>query len=531
MAKTCYIQGEFAAVRLLDEGTSPEQVWRGDQPEVVTPAPVTGEGASGAAPGGETPRDAIWWKARALDAAKWVAERLGAERAIGAICIDIAGASCVWLAAPSAARRVIGATLRQEGAEWTDLEPGGLIEPLAAPTPGARSNSKLWEFSAFGLGAKKQASEAPGAMRMPVLLAPDALHRIFLDELDRRGVAIERVTSLWHAACAAWLTDSTRLGAVALCDGTSVVWAWGRGPMLVAGGRIDLSAHRQPTPPPEEGESALPAKPSGDGVRPRLALDWLTWAAQLGEAPAALVVVGPGAEAMAAALDGALPGAETKAITDADPLASTLRAALHVATSGAAAGVDADDPRVGLVSLARRRGRAHRRLYTWVGACLAALAMGVGALGWRARDQRAALESAATDLKAEQALVLKEIAPDLAGNTNPARALESRLAELRKKSPEFKDPTPAKPILDEAARLATLLADLAPKGVKLDEIQLHDIAPSARLTAPDFATGEEITARLKQPGGAIRWRVDYEGNVGGDNLKYRLTGEWVKEGA
>lgn len=531
MAHSCFIESEFGEVRLLTDAGAPEQRWRPEPAVGASPAqarPLEEPGAQPAAP--EEPRDALWWKARAADAAAWVAERLGAERRIASVCMDIGHASCVWLSAPSAQRGVIAAALRQEGAEWAELEPGGLIEPLAPPT--GASGSKLWEFSAFGLGAKKDA-RATSAVRMPVLLAPDALLRLFLDDLDRRAVRVEQVTSLWHAACAAWLTDADTLGAVVLCDGATLVWAWGRGASLQAGGRLDVAAHHPAMLDVADGDAPAP-KPAPspiEATRPRLALDWLTWAAQLGEAPRTLVVVGRDAATLAAALEGALPSAQPKIIEEPDPFGATVRSAANASASRATSGAEGDDPRLGLVSLTRRRGRTHRRLYTWTGACLAALAMGVGALGWRAADQRAAYLAAAADLRAAQADRLKEIAPDLTSASNPARALESRLAELRKKSPEFKDPAPARPILDETARLAAILAEMGPRGVKVDDIAIHDMVPSARITAPDFATGEEIGAKLKASGGVIRWRMDFEGNAGGDNLKYRLSGEWPKEGA
>ncbi len=529
MPHVCFIESEFGEVRLLSETHGAEERWRPQAPPGAgQPRALEEPGAQSGAP--EEPRDALWWKERAGAAAAWVAERLGPERRLASLCMDIGHASCVWLSAPSAQRGVIAAALRQEGAEWAELEPGGLIEPLAAPSGEARS--KLLEFSVFGLGAKKTAATST-AVRMPVLLAPDALLRLFLDDLDRRAVRVEHVTSLWHGACAAWLADADALGAVVLSDGATLVWAWGRGARLQAGGRLDLAPFQ--AAPPEDAEASSGASRSGqaslEGARPRLALDWLTWAAQLGEAPRTLVVVGHNAAALAAALESALPGAQAKTIEEPDPFGATVRSALHATTAGGASRLVGDDPRLGLVSLTRRRGRAHRRLYTWTGACLAALAMGIGALGWRARDQRAAYLAAAEDLKSTQAERLKEIAPDLGTASNPARALESRLAELRKKSPEFKDPARARPILDEAARLATILAELGPRGVKIDDIALHDIVPSARITVPDFATGEDINTRLRAPGGAIRWRMDYEGNAGGENLKYRLTGEWPKEGA
>lgn len=519
-ALRCFLPLDLSSVRLLT-GEGEEQRWSVN----ATSAPRPAE--AGAETPGDEPRDALWWRKQVGLLADWLALRASPGRVLDTLCLDVAPASCVFVQAPSADRRVIAAALRQSGGEWASAN-GGLIEPL---TDGAHAGggSRLMEFRAFGIGAKKR-PESDSAVRTPVLLAPDAMPRLLLDDLDKRGVRVRRVTTLWHEAAriAGAGAAPGALCAVVLLESDRAVWAWSREGLLVTGGALAVPpvappvVEGEPAPPPAPREHAH--EPDLRAARSRLALDWLSWAAQIGDAPRAVRVVGVNAGRFATEIAGTWAESAVSAEESADPVRAALASAARSERAEAP-----DDARLELVSLTRRPGGAHRRLYTWTGAALALLAVALGALGWRQRDLRAGLLEGAATLRARQAERLAEAAPDLRGNASPVRALEARLLEIKGARPEFADPPRARPVLEEAERLLTAAADMAERGLIFEEAQVHDMIPSARVIAPDFIVGEAFAQRLRALGPIIRWRVEYEGG-GDENRRYRLLGDWPREG-
>ncbi len=497
-AASCFIGPDLALLRLFIDGA--EHTWRRTEPSA------------------EELDNALWWKQQANAAAQWTREHL-AGATLDAICLDVDGASCVWLSAPSADPAVVAAAMRQPDSSWDELGIAGTIQPLSVPES-KRTGPSIPFLS------RPTEDDAPS--RMAVLATPDAMVRLWLDALDRMGIEAGTVHTLWHAAQGAWGgADATTesLGAVVIHDGKRLVWTWGRGPNLAAAGSVSLA--RLPADP-DAPENAPPKDWDYASSCGRLTLDWLTWAAQLGSAPATILAIGPDASALARALERSWPEAQVRSTIEADPLAHAVQS-LTDESPGAPVRRESD-PRRSVVALSRRRGRAHRWLYTWCGAAMALLAVAIGAYGLRKGDLADDLKRDTQTLAGETRVVVSEVAPTIADRGDRVMALESEMIKIRKDRPNFSEPAKAKPILDELARLFGVMAELADDAVHPEEIVIADRFPTARVRVPDFAVGDELRARLDAVPGAIRWTVTFETALGADGQRWRLAGEWV-EGA
>ncbi len=505
----CLITPDLSGLRLRALGA--EETWT---------LPARGESASA---GDSDERDASWWKAQAVDAGRWVAHRCGAARRIGVVCVDVSESSCVWLSAPSADPDIVAAALRQGSEEWEAVDPGATVQPIIGDVAARVKATRV-----FGVRIAGQDGPAQPA-RMPVIVSSDALVRLWLDELNKCGVRIGVVTSLWHAMAMGWTGEEERgageISAAVLWDEDRLVWCWARDGRLLTGGSLSI-------PLKHEGEAGEAARePDMTSAVARLSLDWLAWAAQIGDTPLRIAVVaGERSSELAKLIGGSWPDTVLTPHDVADTIGATLERVeqrLGVAESGEPAFSD-DDPRESMVALSRRRGRAHQRLYTGVGATCALLAVGIGAIGWRAREHAQALRSAATGARDSAKALVAETAPELSSIASPRMAALSALEAMRKEQPTFTDPPPARPILDEASRLLENMSELASRGLQFDELVMHEGLPSGSMTAPDFETGEELSARLRAAAGRIRWDVQFE-RRDGNLYKYRLNGQWTEE--
>ncbi len=512
MSALCLIAPDLSMVRIRALGS--EEVW-------TLPAP-----SAARTDGAETDeRDASWWKAQAVDAARWVAHRCGAGRRLAVACVDVSESSCVWLSAPSADPDIVAASLRMAGEEWEALDPGSTVQPVVGPRGNAATKRATRVF-----GVRIAGEDGPAqAVRMPVIVSSDALVRLWLDELNRSGVRVGVVASLWHAMASGWRSETTASGAeieaVALCDGERLVWCWSRAGRLLTGGWMAIPRVRSEEEPDE------PPSVDARAAMARLSLDWLSWAAQIGDTPQRVTLVGSDVEALAAPLEESWPDARVERVPTEDAIGATLSRVeqrLSEGDSGAEPAYSDEDPRESMVALSRRRGRAHQRLYTGVGATCALLAVGIGALGWRAREHASALRREVDNARDSSKAMVMEVAPGLAESASPRMAALSALEAMRKEQPTFSDPPAARPIMDEAARVLSVMSDLSSRGLQFDELVLHEGLPSGAMTAPDFETGEEVSARLRAAPGRIRWDVQFE-RRDGNLYKYRLTGQWTEE--
>ena len=514
-----WIREDLSEVRLLTP--SGEVSWRAEAPPKDDDA------------------DAFLLRDRARDAAAWTVSQLGSTKRLAAVCVDIEDAACVFASAPSADPDVVAAALRAGSTDYDALTMFGTMQPLAKATskPSALSSPTIEKLLRR---SPRAASGEQGVTRMAVIASPDSLVRLWLDQLDRLGASVGVVVSLWHALGDAWGEDAPAasaegavevkdigpIDAVILEDSGRLVWSWARGKSLIAAG--ELSVRRSDFDPLSSEAERWNSEAWFPVAASRLALDWLTWSTHLGASPARVRVVGSDAKELARILDDRWPQAEVVASAINDPIGATLRAIAKHDEKDLPAD---DDPRRTMVALSRRRGRAHATLYTWAGAATGLCAVAIFAIGWRTMEKRSMLDSLASQARNAAALTVQEVAPGLANNPDRARALDSELQLMRKARPEITDPAPARPILNEMARLAGAFEALSADGLFFLDIDLNETLPNATVRVPDFATGEKLREALRASPGAIDWQVTFQRELGQNLQDWKLTGQWLQGGS
>lgn len=500
MTSACHVRTDLSETRLIGGG-----------------APVSWSATSTV----EDPAAAaMTLRARASEAATWLVSQ---RRRVGLICVDSEEAQFLWLKTPSADPMVLGAAVRSAGQDWGDTMLVGSLQPLAdpeaAPEPVAGKRRGLLAAWTRPIG-KSAAMQAP--VCGPVIAAPLGLVRLWLDELDARGVRPERVATLWHCLASAWAREysSDVTAVVAVEPGVRAAWSWSTGANLVAGGQQVME---RPAPPPADGEPASPEEPGAFAGRftARLALDWLSWAAHAGTLPKRAVLVGPDTGHFAAAFRERWPGIEVFEQAAEDAVAATLERAnaAIVADRSAAA-----DPRRTLTVLTARPTRAVRTQHRWAAVALIMVAMAIGLLGWRFSTASRAMAATAAEIQEESRVLVKSLNdPTIESSRNIQMSLSSMLTELRKKEPPKLPPAP-KPVHEEIKRIAEILSRY--EGVKLLTLSIDARGTSSlQATVPDRRTSEEIKLELQRAAGALTWTE--AGGVGADQ-QLRLNGNWTK---
>lgn len=530
--------------------------------------------------------------------ARWVAETLrslGVSR-LDVLVLDPEGGVCAWLSAPSPDQRMLAATVQQAALGGVEGA-GGSATRLIAAGMLAGENGAFGGEGDVSLQALAVADESPAAgrrvLRLPgrragaglgeqrqrfgVISVRDAAARVFIDELDARGIEVGSVCSTWHALGAAWDPGAPRAGeepadvaqtcAVVLTDPAGrIVWAWSTAGEIVAAGTVRLRqvSHRAPGPASQPGAIALPGadEPSGEvsGLEctgadvGRLVMDWLSWSAQLGRSPDRIVCVGPatlpglpgspghgpswlGGPAPVSVAEGlgrAWEGATIDAAVHDDPVGATLTKLAGVGPVGArpahAARAD-DDPRRELLALSARPGRADRWMFRWMAAGLLAAGAAVAVVGWRfhsaASDARQRVEQAAA---ARRTLLkdLDSLVPGVSNYDGPAAIgrLQGKATELEQVNKSLRA---QRPILQELERV--LLAVDGSEGVRFADLTLNAAVGSVRLRVPDAEAGPAIFDRITASPypGCMPWRGTTPAALTGDERFYVLTGSWPTE--
>jgi len=381
---SCFLTTDLSEIRVF--GAADASVW---EPAATDPETI------------DQVREA---RSRIIESARWLSALDADARQIDVVCLDISETRCLWVRSPSTEEPVLAARLRTAGEDWGDLLMRGTAEALA----GGHVNGTGKGGSTAGILKRinqpvNPAQSPNSAMASTVLHVPDAIIRLWLDEVDRQGLRVGLVATLWHAMAWAWsetpsspmaaapldhdddAEPADELVAVVLVDAERgrLVWSWSSRAELLAGGSTTLVVSG-------DDESSSVDAHSLDRAGNRLSLDWLAWAGNLSRTPDRIVIVGLHTHALVGALSKRWADTAISTVEHADPVSATLESAVASAESTSHHG-----PRKCLARLTSRPTRAVRRRYRWIAAALVLFAVGIGGIAWRMGSTAKELSAAA----------------------------------------------------------------------------------------------------------------------------------------
>lgn len=493
-------------------------------------------------------------RTEARQGAEWAKRQLSESsksRSISTLCLDVDGGVCSWITAPAPDGELIRATIERSGMSGggdglegvSELGPAGRFPDLAGET----AYEPLGEGGSHGAGLAL-ARPKPGIdarRRLAVLAVPDVPARLLLDELDRLGVRVGRVMSLWHAAAQAWdpagpgsgrsapgragvIAEQSPACAVVLLDaaGGRLVWCWSSRGALLAGGSIRLRTVRS-------GEEAERGAVVCDADLGRLAAEWLSWSVQLGQAPGRIVCVGAvdseadgglNAGALGSSLSSRWPGATVDLVDEPDAVGLTLRRVVAAEDLGARVAPEAAPQRSSLVGLSRRAGRAHRSMHVWAALALAIAAVGVGSVAWHFWSSARSLRSEVAAIKAERRKTFESIDQRLVVSAAPKLELETMVREARSalSTPSgFETPHP---VLEE---LEAITLVIGAREIQLGSIELNNLSVSVSVRVNDVRQVEQIDQGLSAVAGEhVLWRDRRARNQRDGVIEVTYTGRW-----
>jgi len=496
----CLIATDLTWLRLLAQGV--DETWRAPEPEDEQNPPPLRELAAAAA--------------------DWTVARLRGAR-LGLVVLDVAESRCLWIATPTREPAVVAAAVRQRRSDWGDQDAASeLVQPLVGDEPAASGLDALPLLRYFTSG--REAAPA-GHASAAVLEAPDAAVKLWLDALDARGVRVGEVASLWHLAARRSPGTKARndaqngapagaapVRATVIADERRILWSWGHDGALLAAGDVALPRAATPLSDAQADQDDPRAAAAG-----RLALDWLTWSAQLGLAPAEIEILAPEPEPYQRVIERAWPEAAARPVPSPDPLRELI--------APAAESPSADrDARRAAPALAQRPSRPHRRVYRLAALAIALVAVAVAGLGWRVSSAAARDVSLRRDYVQRGRDLVASTAPGYENSPDLGAALQSYFAQIKKDNPPLEIPPDPKPIFSELRRLIAAAAPIA--GVTVNRIDLDERTSSAQFRISSYADGERLIGELDntQTAGSIEWRDRVTGAP--PNLVQQLTGIW-----
>lgn len=460
-------------------------------------------------------------RARADEAARWIAGQPGIRRRLGVMVVDVNESICAWLRVPSLAPPVVAATLRASAQDWGDLMPVASFEALADPRPAIRGKRTK--------NAGAPAEDLENGVALGVLCMPDAIVRLALDALDAVNVRVGSVVSLWHAMARVWGDDagSDSITASVLVDTDQrLVWAWSQGGNLLCGGSVTLvqppesqNADAGPVDVPENEESHKLV-----AAGKRLTLDWLTWSQHLGRVPEKAFIVGLGAEHLASALRERWTACRVDTRSQTDAVAHAVQQFIGLSSESADAG-----PRRILTGLSHRPTRSVRARYRLTAGMLALAGVCIGLLGWRLGSAGDAMAATALEVRAQTRADARKEVPELPEVGSLLELKQMLDASAGKPVEAFKPPPLPRPIFEEFGRVVSILE-------KYPEVRINGIAfdqeatGQCRLTlrAPDRRTATEIFEAIKGTGKPIEWTRQLSGaGAAGAFDDVNLVGRWT----
>ncbi|MEQ8850847.1 MAG: hypothetical protein RIB32_03590 [Phycisphaerales bacterium] len=465
------------------------------------------------------------FRQRVESAASWLGGLPTVRKRVAVACIDVDETLCTWIQAPGHSPQLIQATLRDRAQEWRDLGVGEGVETLTAAEPrtgpGGMTLLPTWMTGRRDAPAPQATAAAAHDERVSVavLTMPDALPRLWHDALDRRGIRVDVMMSLWHAMAQTWGVDGPDEAVTATIlyePGRRLTWSWSRDGALLAAGAFGMQTGG--------GESeTFDAPESAAAALRRLVLDWLTWSSQLGQYPDRIILVGCDADAFEAGVRRQWPDVEVVVERRDDPTDATMRRLFEHE------GAVLRRPRTSqhcLQALTRRPTRAMRTRYISAGAALLLLAVAIGGFGFRvaasASEHRNKVASMRADLR-DDLRALND--SDLASSQNPAEYLGAEIIRLSRAGGIEAPPEP-RPLVTELMRFTDLLNEQ--EDVFILSLLIGDSLTSvARLELPSenlqFAK-EKLLAELNASDEV--GKLDWDAGTRSVQNQLTLSGRW-----
>jgi len=481
--------------------------------------------------------DAHELRARIEETSRWVVQQPTVRRRLSVAVLDITDATCRWVHSPSTAAPVVAATLRGQTEEWAAKLPLGGIEPIIDDLPTARSfefvRSRLESRSARDRAANKASnptntSSTDSGARMAVLTMPDALVRLWLDRMDRSGVAVDSVISLWHALALAWGDDATpQTQAILLVDGSGrIAWAWATGTKLIVGGSLHLER-------PENSEVDPPHRHRAESAAQRISLDWVTWSAQLGIAPDQILLIAaaddPLAEDLLTSLSNRWEGVSAQQTRSDHPLRETVARAGAVMRSTPRA---ERGPRRCLSRLSNRPTRATRRRFLAMSCSMVLVASAIVSLGYRLSLEGRDRYSRAGEVQSETITMVGRAVPGFNPDQNIRTQLTQRISELES-APTFNDPPSPRPIYESLLSVLEFLeAEYEDAKIRKIKFSQGGTTPvELEIDMPSLSDRTRLLANLSLLGPAVDWqsRTRRGGNPATVTTVLDLIGTWRPE--
>jgi hypothetical protein len=449
--------------------------------------------------------DAPQLQRRAIELAAWAAKLPAVRRKLPMLCLDVEETTCAWLRAPSHIPQVLNASFRNLMQEWGDAAAGQSIVPLDDQVIRAAKKP------AFTLLPKRKSKNTPNsAVRAAVLCQPDALARIVLGALDKQGLRPQIVTTLWHAAAAAWCTPGDPLTAVVVERSPGrFIWVWCADASPIAAGHMRAAvAH----------EEDAPDRTIQRAVAQRLAMDFTAWATHLGCSPKRITVVAADPSALSSELAAVFTDAPAPDEIATDrPVRDTLMRALDAPAQTRKS--------LPIAALTNRPTRAMRNRVRLSAATLFIAAIAAAGFAYQLAAAASEQSRSAANTRTGSIQQIRDLNdPEIVG-PNFARTLESRLIALRNK-PSLKTPPAPLPIFEELAILVDVVNSFDDVTIKVLNI---DSARSSRLdlTVPDRRTGTAVRVELQARSNNLVWEQDSRGSNRNEKSVH-LTGTWKR---
>lgn len=487
-------------------------------------------------------------------AARFISESLSQVRGpatLALLCLDAEGSAASWVASPTHDRSAVASLVRmgQHGGDGESTRNRASPLEQIGQDPFAASIEPLSGDvgSATGLLTRRKAdTTAKTSERVGVLSMVDAPARVLIDELDRRGVTVEGVASVWHALAQALDptpegTDPAHAPVVAIIaaetDGR-VLWAWSRGRQLLAAGAIRAVAQTN-----GDGEVGVLL---GDAEAARIINDWLSWGAQLCVAPTRVVAVLPESDDMGLAsrgfalrLGSSWQDATVDAVVAPDPMTLVLRRlAERIEGTPDIKHAAEPTPTTRLVGLSTRPGKRHRSMMQWGAAAVLAAAGVCIVLGLRLREVAERANETANQWSASWQPQVEAAYP-AALVAQPGKSSRMILQEEVDRQRKRLAPPPAidppYPIMQELATLSMVLsnADVAIKSMNVTSSAPRSI--DVEIHCRDLQAAERIGIAVSEIDGSWLggWdaRIVQDPTLANSERPYRvtLTARWTEE--